>query len=232
MASFRPLFPKKESVPKPDVDQMIRETRQQLFILEDRYRTILTRELMYGRENARKGKKDAGNYSRIGIAYYTLNIVKAAQDRVMGIESTRDLTTAIEATTNAVGMINTLSQRAGGLDVSNLIKKVKKNLKGGSSGGGSDLQNAFTALSGLDLADTSSMPISSMVSNEIIDQLISGTRKVDDCLREEAGFAFSSNDIMDAVAQANAEQAVEKRSGKKQPEMAEIDDLINSLKNL
>lgn len=227
MPSFRPLFQKKEAAPKKSVDEMIRETRQQLFELERKYRIILERELMYGRDNARRGKKDAGNYSRIGIAYYSLNIVRAAQDRVMGIESTRDLITAIESTTNAVGMINTLDRKKGTLDVSTLMKSLKKNLTGGAGGDDGGLSTAFQTLSGLNLEEANSIPISSMVSTEVIDQLISGTRKVDECVREEAGFTFSSNDIMNAVQQASTEQ-----TAGKQPAMAEIDDLISSLKNL
>ena len=227
MPSFRPLFQKKEAAPKKSIDEMIRETRQQLFELERKYRIILERELMYGRDNARKGKKDAGNYSRIGIAYYTLNIVKAAQDRIMGIESTRDLITAIDSTTNAIGMINTLDRKKGTLDVKDLIKKVTKNLKDNAGGDDGGLSTAFQRLSGLNLEEANSVPVSSMVSNEVIDQLISGTRKVEECVREEAGFTFSSNDIMNAVQEASTGQAAGK-----QPAMAEIDDLISSLKDL
>lgn len=231
MPSFRPLF-QREAAPKKSVDQMIQETRQQLFQAENKCRINLERELLFGRENARKGKKDAGNYSRIGIAYYTLNIVKAAQDRVMGIQSTRDLITAIDSTTNAVGMIDTLDRKKGKLDADSLVKSFKKYLKnsGGRDDGG--LTEALEKLSGLNPEETNSIPVSSMVSNEVIDQLISGTRKVDECVREEAGFTVSPNDIMTAVQEASTGQAVEGQSNGKQSAMAEIDDLISSLKDL
>ena len=64
------------------IDDLLLETDMKLRVLYDNYKVILSRELIVAKANKRKNIKNQDNYAKIGIAYYSMLMVKRAQERM------------------------------------------------------------------------------------------------------------------------------------------------------
>lgn len=233
MSIYKPLFPKKPNKGKADVDSMIFQAGKNLRMLKERYRVVLEKELMIGRENAKKGEKNSGNYARIGIAYYSLNIINAVQQRLQEIENTRELMNAMGEMSLAVGMVNKLGGQIGKMNPKTLIANARR-MGGASSGAGRDLIRTLEGLSKLKLDRPDTVSIESLVSNDLIERLIKG-EDVDGCVRNGDGISRNFDDLMSDISDGYREETMQQSEADKadiEPTMDEINRMVESLKSI
>lgn len=223
---MQPLFPKKE---KPSMDKVIMDTDVKLRMLKDKYSTMLSRELRTARYNKSHGKTDSKNYSKIGIAYYSLNIVDKAQTRLQDIYDNRELCKSMGEMSAALGAINGLSVKVGDIDVQDMMKKLKKM---DAAAGETDkrLVNALGALSGSDKGGSGGLPIESLVDRDIIEKLINGA-SVEECVNAGEGVNQDVEDLFQAFSQDEAFQPFSEEDLENNPEdlTARMNDMINQL---
>lgn len=200
---------KKEQDKKPQAEDMGRRIQKieiQLSMLEKKYTTILSRELAAARINKNKNIKNSANYSRIGVAYYSLNILTAARERLHEMKSSQELYDCVNEMGAAISMINGLNGKIGKVDAAAVAKGMKK-MSGQSAGAGRDLVSALSKLSEINTERTDKTPIEALVSVDVIEKLISGDDiAADDLLQRGEGLTHSPDEVLDLCSEILGEQ--------------------------
>lgn len=212
-----------------DIDYVMADTRKRLILLRQKYKLNLQRELLIARDNKGKNIRNSGNYSRIGIAYYSLNIVNAAQQRLDELMSTRELQNAMNEMGLLLGLINGMPKKVGKMDSKKVVDAMKR-MSGASSGAGKDLVKVLTDLSGAGLERKDTTPVESLVSVEVIERLINGDN-VEQLIQNGTGLVRDTDDAMSAVSEALGSIAAEESSGSDSVEMTmdEINEMLEGL---
>ena len=236
---FKPLLSRdgakekedKKENKKEDIGLTFQKLETQLVTLEKKYTTILSRELATARINKKKNVKNSANYSKIGVAYYSLNILATARDRIHEMKSENDLGAGINEMGALVGAINGLNGRMGKIDATSVAKGMKK-LAGQSTGAGKDLVNTLSKLSGVNDKRADQTPIDALVSVDLIEKLISGELGVDSSIENEGGIAHSPDEMLDLFAELLGDQGDGGETVAPDVEALnmDIEDLINNLK--
>lgn len=185
----------KKRAKEEQVDAAILDTDVKLRLLKDKYRLLLEKELRIARANKNKGKKNSANYSKIGVAYYSLNVVNAAQERLQELSSSRELYCCMNEMSAALSTINGLNGRIGRLDPKKIVKGMKQMTAGGN-GASSDLLKTLSVLSGLETASEDRVSLDALVSTDVIEKLING-EDVDSCVDGGVGLAMEAGDLLD-----------------------------------
>ncbi|MCD8361695.1 MAG: hypothetical protein LUC98_01830 [Lachnospiraceae bacterium] len=208
------------------------ETRTRLLKLKDKYRVILQRELLIARANKTKGIKNSANYSRIGVAYYSLNIVDSALARLQELSTNEELYESMNEMSALLGTINGMSGRVGKIDPKGVLGGLKK-MSGSSSGAGKDLINTLSALSGTDVSREDGVDVGTLVSADMIERLING-ESVEACLNAREGIVQDTDELMTAFGNLDELLAGDGSAPENTNESIEditknIDDLLNQL---
>lgn len=227
---FKPLIKLgRNKEEEKDIDYVMADTRKRLILLKQRYKVNLQKELLIARDNKEKNIRNSGNYSRIGIAYYSLNIVNAAQQRLDELMSTRELQNAMNEMGLLLGLINGMPKKVGKMD-SKKVADAMKRMSGASSGAGKDLVKALADLSGAGLERKDTTPVEALVSVEVIERLINGDN-VEHLIQSGTGLVQGTDDAMSAVSEALGNIAAEGKSGLDSVEMTmdEINEMLEGL---
>lgn len=227
---FKPLIKLgRNKEEEKDIDYVMADTRKRLILLKQRYKVNLQKELLIARDNKEKNIRNSGNYSRIGIAYYSLNIVNAAQQRLDELMSTRELQNAMNEMGLLLGLINGMPKKVGKMDSKKVVDAMKR-MSGASSGAGKDLVKALADLSGAGLERKDTTPVEALVSVEVIERLINGDN-VEHLIQSGTGLVQGTDDAMSAVSEALGNIAAEGNSGSDSVEMTmdEINEMLEGL---
>ena len=184
-----------------DIDTLILRTGTQLNELEKKFTLILNKELARARYNRERGVKNSANYSRIGIAYYSLNAIKSVQERMSEISSSRDLYTTVNSLGRTIGTINGLNKNIGHMDIKGVMSNLKK-MTGQSSGASKELISALEKLSGANAGLTDTVPIEALVSSDVIERLISGEDELSEMVESHEGLNQNTDDVMNLINRA------------------------------
>lgn len=187
------------------IDAAVLDADKKLRRLNDDYSLILQKELMIARANQRKGIKNQDNYSKIGIAYYSILLVKKAQERMQEISSSRALYNCMTEMGEALSMINGLSGKVGKITPKKVMDGMKR-MDGASGGVSADLMKTMSKLSaleeGLSGEDAKNTGVEGLVSVELIEKLING-EDVESCLDERARVTTQPEDMMQLFGDVN-----------------------------
>lgn len=226
---FSALFPRKEKakVEKKDIDQVLFEAGKELIKLKERYSITLQRELAIARRNKEKGIKNSANYSKIGIAYYSLNIVQSAQEKVRDLTSSRELYNCMNQMTSVLGMINGITGKIGKLNPADLIKGIGT-MNSDSSGAGKDLLKTLAALSGASLESKDNVSIDSLVSVDVIERLIAGADP-ENCVKASEGIVTNTGEVMDVISKVLETEPVKTEETATELTMEDINELLSKL---
>ena len=176
------------------IDDLILDTDTKLRVLYDKYKVILNRELIIAKANKRQNIKNQDNYSKIGIAYYSMLMVKRAQERIRDMKSTRSLYNCMNDLNQALQTLNGLNGQIGKVSAKKTVSSMRQmeSASGGSSG---DLKKTFNALTELNKQlpgqEAKNTGVDQLISVELIERLING-EDVERCVREEQGLQESS----------------------------------------
>lgn len=171
------------------IDELLLDTDMKLRVLYDKYKVILNRELIIAKANRRKNIKNQDNYSKIGIAYYSMLMVKRGQERMRDMKSTRSLYNCMNELNQALQAINGLNSQLGKVSAKKTVSSMRK-MESASDGSSEDLKKTFNSLSGLNEElpgqEAKNTGIDQLISVDLIERLISG-EDVERCVREEQG---------------------------------------------
>ncbi len=237
MFGFKPFFIKKDTkkneLPKKqNIDDTLFDLRTNMSLLKDKYDVILEKELMIARANKRNGKKDSGNYSRIGIAYYSLNIINTASEKLHALTSNREIYNCMEQLGATLGVINGVAGKVPGLNPKGLIYEIEKMARG-SGGASNNLLQTLAALGNANTGLADAVPIDSLVSLNVIEKLIDGADPLQ-CVATSEGLCVDTTEVMSTISKAamGAEKTAEvTTSGDTYPSTEDIKDLMSRLTN-
>lgn len=173
MAKFGPLFEKKSST-KKSVDDIIFEAQVELGMLKNKYKATLQKELSVARVNKRKNIKSTKNYSKIGVAYYSLLVIDGAEKRLNDISTTRDLSVCMNSLANVLSTVNELGNKIEKPQTKRMINEAEK-LGKGSEGEEKELAKMLGSMKNMTVGSSKdNLEINSLVSVDIIERLING----------------------------------------------------------
>lgn len=207
------------------IDRAVLDTNVRLDNLKDRYKVMLNRQLMTARYNQKQGiPASSDNYSKIGVAYYSLSIIDTAKKRMQSISSSRELYNCMNELNATLGAVNGLNGKIGNLDTKGVVKELGR-MNTGSGGASADLVKALSILSGLETGGvTDVVPIDSLVSRDVIEGLING-EDVNTYLNRNAGIETMPENVMDLMSDI---PGVTMEKG----QSAEMVDIESSMQNI
>ena len=159
-----------------DIERKLLDTDVKLRLLKEKYQLMLQRELIIARANKNKGKKNSANYAKIGTAYYSLNVVEGAQERLRNITSARELYSCMTDLSGVLGAINDLNGQTGKVDTKKLGKRIAQ-MGASESGATNSMIKTLETLNGIDaesLLGLDNFSADSLVSADLIERLING----------------------------------------------------------
>ena len=181
-----------------DIERKLLDTDVKLRLLNDRYKLLLQKELLIARSNKSRGKKNSANYAKIGTAYYALNAVKGAQERLQNITSARELYSCMTDLSGVLGAINDLGGQTGKVDTKKLSRQIAK--MGQSEGGATaNMIKTLETLNGIDaesLLGLDNFSVDSLVSQELIEKLINGDQDLEEAVTDREGILESTDDLL------------------------------------
>ena len=189
------------------IDELLLDTDMKLRVLYDKYKVILNRELIIAKANQRKNIKNQDNYSKIGIAYYSMLMVKRAQERMRDMKSTRSLYNCMNELNQALQAINGLNGQLGKVSAKKTVSSMKK-MESSSGSSSVDLKKTFNSLNGLNEQlpgqEAKNTGVDQLISVDLIERLISG-EDVERCVREEQGLneALPAGGFADVLSDLN-----------------------------
>ncbi len=210
-----------------ELDNLLRETDIKLRLLYNNYKVMLHRELMLARGNKQKEIRNQDNYSRIGIAYYSMLLITRAQDKMEEMISYRSLYNCVNGLHEALDAINSLDRKMGKVNVKKVLSSMKK-VAASSGGTHKELKRATDELKKqeerLSDADKKREESAELVSDELIEKLIQGV-DVEECVRNGDGVDISPDAVLDELAQASGDSSLAKELGLEQKEENGMTDL-------
>ena len=171
MAEFRPIFGGKKNITK-SLDDIIFELLVELSALKRRYKATLQKELTVAQVNKRKNIKSTKNYSKIGVAYYSLLVIDGAEKRINDISSTRELSVCMNSLAGVLSTINRLGNKIEKPKTRTMISEAE-NLGKGSEGEEKELAKMLGSMKDMSIGSSKEkLDINSLVSVDIIERLI------------------------------------------------------------
>ena len=175
-----PLFPKKE---KKDVDQQIMEAGVRLRGLERRYRTLIEMEVRKIRADRKKKKDNPRAVSKLKNAYYSLSVVKTAQERLADISSTRELYSAMNEMSSVLKLMNQMYGKTEKVNSNALNRNIGK-------------MNSSTAKDKGGMEKFFNASIDDLVDDNVVNSLVQGDATLDHCLEGDEGILQETEDIL------------------------------------
>lgn len=114
------LFRKKKTANKAELDLHIFQTKVELRRLQEKYQTMLERELRLARQEKAAGAAQPGNRQRIKTVYYLLQTTDAAYQSLDDISTADELNRTTNALTAALQQVDRLAASAQGADTRGL----------------------------------------------------------------------------------------------------------------
>lgn len=196
------FFQKKE---KPSFDEQVLNAGVKLKALQRKYNIIIEREIRVLRAAQGKKNKNIRSQKTLKNAYYSLIVVNTALDHLYDLSTQHELAQAMNETGSVLLMMNAMENkntRVHALFNEVMIKIMDHNIttKGGRTTGDM-LHDTTDGASGHLKAD--------LVDDSIIDDLVSGRKKLKECLEEEDGLLFDTDDIKAAAAEVCNEEELQ-----------------------
>lgn len=213
------------------IDTLLLDTDVKLRMLYDRYKIILNKEIARARADKTKGIRNQDNYAKIGIAYYSMIMIKRAQERMNEMTSARALFHCMNEMNNALQAINSLNGRLGKINAKKTISDMKK--MSDSSGGASiDLKKTLEGLGTLEEtlpgADIRNTGTDALVSVELIERLISSdVADIDQRIRARDGISIAPDEILREFDPAGEEEV--RLEKEEELDIEKLRDLLDSM---
>lgn len=194
--------------------EVIINTDMELRRLRSKYEMILERELQIARLNKKHKRKSNANYTKIGIAYYSIYIINETQWRLQEITTNNELNKAMEDLDNVFRAVNKLEKRIGDVNVEGIVKDLNR-LDGYASFREENLKETYSALD--EHIHNSTINIDNLVENSVINHLIEEDDCLEECLEKMEGIQMdidtANGDIYKTLKEMNdPNQSMERTS--------------------
>lgn len=173
----KPLLSQKKK-DEPSVEVKIMQTRAKLDQISKKYKMVIeteARNIRYNRVHNTSVTSDEKSVKKIKTAYYAMNIVNQAKVRLVDIETSEQLASALNQMTAALKSINQLYGHSEKVHARKLNKEIGK-MQGGTDSSEKQLEKVFRKREDFD----------EVVSDDVVERLIKG-ESVDKCIQVQEG---------------------------------------------
>lgn len=181
-----------------ELDELLRSTDVKLRVLYNNYKVILQRELIVAKGAKKKDIRNQDNYTKIGIAYYSLLLIRRAQEKMEEMKSYRSLYNCINGLNEALSTLNDLEHKMGKINIKKTLASVKK-MAGSSGSSSKDLKKAYESMQEQEARmpgeEAKNTGVDDLVSVDIIEKLIDGM-DVETCVREGKGVSADPDSVL------------------------------------
>lgn len=154
-------------------------TRKNLNVID-----IEVRNIRHARKHSKNRAAEAKSFLKIKNAYYGLNIIENAKIRLVDIQTSEELYSAMNDLTEAIQKINRINQKAAKPKTNKFVKEHGK-MERGIENEVDRMTNMYDKIESID----------DMVSNDVVEKIIKG-EPVEDFLRYEEGLNISVDDFL------------------------------------
>lgn len=181
------------------IRDLIFDTQEELNKNEKMFRTLYLNEIDKARMEAREGKKDSKRYAKIGVAFYSNQIIQAAKVQMEEQKDNFELKTMMEGMQQALAAIQELSGEIGTWNVKKIKKEAGK-LSAASKGGDRALADTLNMVRGLELPEEGKMPIERLVDYDTIEKWISDPVYAQKCWKNGEGASVPAETVLETYA--------------------------------
>lgn len=212
----KPPILKNNSKSKDSVRIQITSANQKLMQLETRLRARIRTEVNTLREDRRRRKDNPRAVARLKNAYYCLQLVMMAMERMADIEGTYELTSAVNDLNVAMKMVNGLEGKADGKRINTMFlryraDKMKGNAEAAATGG---MREYFKD------------SIDDLVEDSVLEDLISG-KSLDSVLYDDTNTIEAADELISFCDEYSKDLA-----GAGMDIISDYDDGIKEIKDL
>lgn len=180
---FKNMMKEKKKTPQ----QLVLDARMKLDEATRKYLNVIdieVRNVRHARKNTKNKSAEAKSMLKIKNAYYGLSIIENTRIRLVDIQTSEELYSAMNALTTAIQKVNRVNQKSAKPNTSKFIKENEKMGRGIESEMDT-LTNMYDRVESID----------DLVSNEVVEKIING-EPVEDFLKLEEGLNISIDDFM------------------------------------
>lgn len=172
---------------KKTPDELILDARIKLDESTRKYLNVIdmaARDIRHARKHTKNKSTEAKSIVKIKNAYYGLNIIENTKVRLVDIQTSEELYSAMNDLTEAIQKINRINKKAAKPKTNNFVREHDKMNRG--------IENEVDMMTNMyDKIES----IDDLVSNDIVEKIING-EPVEDFLRYEEGLNVSIDEFL------------------------------------
>ncbi len=153
-------------------EKQILDSKIELTKLTEKLKVMLAREIGTARKLKAQGMKSSSNYSRIGIAYYLIQIVRKAYNRLDDITNGAELNELMGGISSVVAGINSIGNQTSKPNMGGLLSGLGK-MQTAEKSQNTALTDILRGLGG-SLTESPSNDMTGLVGLDVIERLING----------------------------------------------------------
>ena len=180
---FKNMMKEKKKTPQ----QQVLDARMKLDEATRKYLNVIdmeARNVRHARKNTKNKTAEAKSMLKIKNAYYGLSIIENTRIRLVDIQTTEELYSAMNDLTEAIQKVNRVNQKSPKPKTNQFVRENEKMGRG--------IENETDILTNMyDKVES----IDDLVSNEVVEKIING-EPVEDFLRLEEGLNVSIDDFI------------------------------------
>lgn len=203
---------------KKDINVEIATVNAKLMQLETKFKAQIRMEVNALKNSNRKRKENAAAYSRLKNAYYCLQLVYVAMERMDEISSTYHLTKSINELSGAMKMVNKLDGKSDKVNELFLRFRTKKMLRSAEESAESGMRDYFSS------------PIDELVDDSVVEDLLKG-KPLADVLNDDVDTIDNIDDLFGFCDEYSKDLGAAgiHMSDNYEQSMKELDDMISRL---
>lgn len=183
-----------------DIRDLIFDTEELLLKSEEKFQTMFWGELERARIEEEEGKKNPRRRAKMGVAYYSNQIIQAAKLRIAEQKEDFELKKTMTDMQEALTAINQLSGDIGTWDIRKIKKEATK-MDASSGGAGKSLMKTLKIFQNMDMVQDDRTPLQNIMDVEDIEKWIQDPDYAEKCWKSGASVNISPDDILDNMYQ-------------------------------
>ena len=172
------------------------ETEELLLKSEKQFQTIFWSEIEQARIEDQEGKKNPRRRAKIGVAYYSNQIIQAAKIRIDEQREDFEFKQTMTDMQEALDAINQLSGDIGTWDIRKIKKEATK-MDNSSNGAGKSLIRTLKVFRNMDMVQDDRTPLENIMDVDDIEKWIQDPDYAAKCWKSGDAVNISADDILD-----------------------------------
>lgn len=191
---------KQRRMEEDNIRDDIFDTEELLLRSEKQFQTMFWSELEQARIEEKEGKKNPRRRAKMGVAYYSNQIIQAAKIRIEEQREDFELKKTMTDMQEALTAINQLNGDIGTWDIRRIKKEAAK-MDASSGGAGKSLLKTLKMFRNMDMVQDDRTPLQNIMDVEDIEKWIQDPDYAAKCWKSGDSVSISPDEILDNMYQ-------------------------------